>query len=107
MQNRDYLDQSLIDLVSDGLKRAVDQRGALPAPEIIAWYINTSHGPEFFTGRITAPPRNPFFPLFGTPAYPDQQPAGWKALDGQLICAADDRTLYRDDMKWRPLYSAR
>lgn len=91
-----------IDALSDGLKRAAIAAVRLPESEIAAWFINYSDGPQFWLGT---PPRPGMQPLFYQPVTDEQIPVAWRDCGSRLI--TQDRSMYRDDLEWKPLYLAR
>jgi hypothetical protein len=103
------LRQSEIDQMSDALKRetlkrATLSRPRLPETEIAGWFINASDGPQFWYGT---PPQYGMQPLYLSPAYESQQPVAWRATSGEGWFIASDLAMYRKDMEWQPLYTAR
>ena len=96
--------QEEIDGMSDGLKRAARRHPSLAETEIAAWFINTDHGPEFLLGIPSRGDRR-LQPLFFVPAREGQLAVAWREADGSLITG--DVSVYRDDMRWLPLYLAR
>jgi hypothetical protein len=93
------------DRISDLLKASTvrsHQRGKeLPEVEVAALFVNERDGPQFFVGE-----RGRAQPLYFTPAREGQEPVAWMApAEGRII--TQDRSLYRDDVEWVPLYLAR
>lgn len=101
------LSQPIIDKISDEMKRAAIISTKLPETEIAAWFFNASDGPQFFVGepRAALSPSYKLQPLFYSPRWEGQKPVAWRIAPGDLI--TPDRSLYRDDIDWRPLYLAR
>lgn len=96
--------QKDIDEISTTLQRAVLQGRKLPEYEIAGWYFNEAAGPQFFIGGdLRIPPERLLQPLFFEPVRADQEPAAWRW--GSLI--TQDKSIYRQDIEWKPLYTAR
>lgn len=94
-----------MDRISDLLKASTLRSHAtskhLPEVEIAALFINDRDGPQFFTGE-----RGRAQPLYYTPACDGQEPVAWIAPKEHRMIT-QDRSLYRDDIEWVPLYLAR
>ena len=98
------LDQRSIDLLSSALQRAVIEGRKLPEIEIVTWFFNALDGPQFGEPR-DLPTRYCMQPLYATPANPSSEPVAWKDKASPLV--TQDRTMYREDIDWMPLYLAR
>jgi hypothetical protein len=94
-----------MDRISDLLKTSTLRRHIvskqLPEVEIAALFVNDRDGPQFFTGE-----RGRAQPLYLTPARDGQEPVAWLAPHEHRMIT-QDRSQYRDDIKWVPLYLAR
>ena len=98
------MDQPEIDRLSDLLKASTLRRYRdehdLPEVAIAALFVNQPGGPQFWRGD-----RGQGQPLYLTPARPNQQPVAWRDKNGMLVVI--DKSPYRDDIEWQPLYLAR
>lgn len=94
------IDQSIIDMASDALQRATIDTKKLPETEIACWFFNLRDGPQFYFG---SPPKPGMQPLYFEPAREGQEPVAW--LGDRMI--TQDRSMYRADIEWKPLYLAR
>jgi len=97
--------RSDVEKVSDLLKAhtvRLHVRGKqLPESEVAALFVNERDGPQFFTGGASRAQ-----PLYFTPAHEGQQPVAWMAPKMQRMIT-QDRSTYRGDIEWVPLYLAR
>jgi hypothetical protein len=96
---RDDMDK-LSDLLKSSTLRTIVRGYQLPEFEIAALFVNERDGPQFFTGE-----RGRAQPLYSTPAREGQEPVAWRQIDGRMI--TQDRSMYREDIQWAPLYLAR
>ena len=97
------LTQTEIDALSDGLKRAAIIGPKLPEVEIAAWFMNLPDGPQFWLGEPKS--GSGLQPLYYQPSRVGQEPVAWRMVNGWII--TQDRSVYREDIIWQPLYLAR
>lgn len=96
--------QSEYDALSDALKSQAikDHLGHIETEPAAAYFCNTRHGVEFsirYDFRLS----DNWQPLYLNPAHPMQEPVAW--ISPPLI--AVDTSMYRADLEWRPLFTAR
>lgn len=96
------IDQSIIDAASTALKGATLDTKKLHETEIAGWFFNLRDGPQFWLGT---PPQPGMQPLYFDPAREGQEPVAWREAGGRMI--TQDRSMYRADIEWKPLYLAR
>lgn len=94
--------------MKDRLKRIASLQKQLPETEILVWFVNDAHGVEFWHGDFITIRQNltNAQPLYGTKASFAQEPVAWMTR-AHGILVTQDRSFYRDDLKWEPLYLAR
>jgi hypothetical protein len=106
--------RSQMDQMSDILKNIArmnyEADSKLPEVEIAGWFVNVGGarpGPQFDSTPEHMGQNGQ--PLFLTPAFPGQPVIAWRGSTGSgwLYATHESRGLYRDDLDWQPLYSAR
>ena len=95
------------DAMSDILKHITLNGDNLPETTVAAWFVNSKYGggPQFFVGEMVLSVPYKIQPLYATKANSAQQPVAWASDRFGII--TQDVSMYRNDLKWTALYTAR
>lgn len=101
-----HIDQPAIDHMSDVLKKIALGHIKISETPICAWFVNEPDGPQFFIGDIRTRKGLVLQPLYNSKATEMQDPVAWISRKNGVIIT-QNKSCYRDDIVWEPLYTAR